>query len=86
MTEQLYAYRWGNNPKRATLKGRTCRVLGRAKMNTCLIEFVDGGQREIVSRNAIRKVTPVRGAQHRRPAVRDSDRLPSLGDSVHQAG
>lgn len=55
MDEQLYVYRWGNNEKRATMKGRICRVLGRGQMNSCLIEFVDNGQCEVTSRNALRK-------------------------------
>ena len=54
---QLYTYEWGNNEKRKTLKGRVCKVMGRAEhMGTILIEFVDTGQQEIVSRRAIRKV------------------------------
>jgi hypothetical protein len=46
-------YVWGNNPKRATLKGRRCRVIARGAKNSCLIEFEDG-RREIVSRYAVR--------------------------------
>jgi hypothetical protein len=49
-----YIYVWGNNPKRATMKGRKCKVVARGAMNSCLVEFEDG-QREVVSRNAIRK-------------------------------
>ncbi len=49
-----YYYAWKNNEKRATMYRRPCRVLVRGKMNSCLIEFIDG-QREVVSRNAIRK-------------------------------
>jgi len=61
MTEQLYTYVWGNTKNevgrnRLKLKGRTCRLLGRMKMNSCVIEFVDNGQREVVSRNSLRKV------------------------------
>ena len=56
MAEQLYEYRWGNNPKRANMKGRVCRVLARSKKNSCLIEFIDTGQKEITSRNALRKI------------------------------
>ena len=55
MTEFPYYFAWGNNPKRATMKGRKCRVIVRGKMNSCEIEF-ENGQKEIVSRNAIRKV------------------------------
>ena len=50
----LYIYRWGNNPKRATLKGRCCRLLVRGRANSALVEF-DDGQREIISRNALRR-------------------------------
>jgi len=53
---QKYIYRWGNNEKRKTLKNRLCFVLCRGSMNTCLIEFEDNHQREVVSRNAVRKV------------------------------
>jgi len=54
---KLYTYAWGNNSKRATLKGRVCRVLARLKKNSIVIEFVDNEQREVVSRNAIRRYT-----------------------------
>jgi len=57
MADQRYTYCWANNPKRATLKGRICRMVGRGKMNSCLVEF-ENGQREVISRNAIRKVKP----------------------------
>jgi hypothetical protein len=52
-----YIYVWGNNPKRATMKGRKCKVVARGAMNSCMVEFEDG-QREIVSRNSIRKIKP----------------------------
>ena len=47
-------YAWRNNEKRLTMYRRKCRVVVRGKMNSCLVEFEDG-QREVVSRNAIRK-------------------------------
>lgn len=50
-------YIWGNNPKRAELKGRSCRILCRLAMNSACVEF-EGGQREIVSRNALRRYLP----------------------------
>jgi hypothetical protein len=50
-----YRYCWRNNLKRETLYGRRCRVIVRGRANSALVEFEDG-QREIVSRNAIRKV------------------------------
>ncbi len=43
-------YRWGNNSKRVTMKGRECKIISRAKrMGSICIEFLDTGQREIVS-------------------------------------
>ena len=51
----IYRYSWGNNPKRATLKNRLCRIIAAGKKNSVMIEFADG-QREIVSRRALRKV------------------------------
>ena len=55
MTIQLYKFMWGNNAKRATLKGRKCKVVCRGKMNSAMVEF-ENGQREVISRNALRKV------------------------------
>ena len=53
--EYPYYFPWKNNSKRKTLYKRKFKVLARGKMNSCLVEFVNG-QREIISRNAIRKV------------------------------
>ncbi len=55
MTFDRY-YSWRNNPKRLTLHGRLCRVLARGKLNSVLIEFTNG-QREVVSRFAVRKLS-----------------------------
>ena len=52
---QIYLYRWGNNPVRATLKGRRCRIVARGALNSCLIEFLDTGDRFITSRNALQR-------------------------------
>ena len=49
-----YVYSWGNNEKRAGLRGRTCRVVARGRMNSVLVEFEDG-RREVVSRYALRR-------------------------------
>ena len=57
MTAYLYIYSWRNNPKRETLYGRLCRVIFRSAKNSALVEF-ENGQREVISRNAIRKETP----------------------------
>ena len=54
---QMYVYRWGNNPKRALLKGRRCRMLARLSRNSAVVSFVDTNQEEVVSRNALRKAT-----------------------------
>lgn len=51
-----YRYAWHNNAKRQTLYLRACRVLARGKMNSALVEFEDNRQREIVSRNALRRL------------------------------
>lgn len=53
MSEQLYVFRW-DRPALQGYKGKLCRVLVRGKMNSCMIEFLDG-KRSIVSRNALRK-------------------------------
>jgi len=50
-----YYYCWRNNSKRQTLHGRKFRVLVRLAMNSDLVEF-ENGQREVISRNAKRKV------------------------------
>jgi hypothetical protein len=47
-------YSWKNNPKRKSLYCNRCRILARGKMNSILIEF-ENGQREIVSRYAVRR-------------------------------
>jgi hypothetical protein len=49
-----YTYAWKNNEKRATLHGRALRVLARGAMNSALVEF-ENGQREVISRNALRR-------------------------------
>ena len=49
-----YVYRWGDNPRRAQLKGRRCKVIGRMHMNSVYVEF-ENGEREVVSRNALRR-------------------------------
>jgi hypothetical protein len=52
MTHIFY---WGNNPKRATLKGRSCRILASGKMRSILVMF-ENGQKEIVDRWSIRRL------------------------------
>ena len=38
-----YRYAWGNNPVRAALKGRECRLLATGTRNTVLIEMCNTG-------------------------------------------
>ena len=38
-----------------TLKGRKCKVLKRLKLNSCIVKFIDNGQIECISRNALRR-------------------------------
>ena len=52
---KIYRYVWGNNEKRITLKGRKCRIIATGKMRSCCVEFLDNGQREIVSLTALRR-------------------------------
>lgn len=48
-------YAWGNNPVRAELKGRRCRIVVVARrMGSVLLEFEDG-RRVITSRRAVRR-------------------------------
>jgi hypothetical protein len=53
-----YRYCWKNNEKRAALYGRFCRVVVRSIANSALVEFV-GGQKEVISRNALRRTKEV---------------------------
>lgn len=49
-----YVYRW--RKYRPELHGRRCAVIARGPLNSALVEF-EGGERHIVSRNALRKAT-----------------------------
>lgn len=59
MSNYPYVYRFKplqyGVPKYKDLFGQRCRVLARGKMNSALVEF-ENGTREIISRNALRKV------------------------------
>lgn len=37
-------YRWGNNPRRAELKGRACVILARGTKGSVLLRFLDTGE------------------------------------------
>jgi hypothetical protein len=50
----LYVYTWGNNERRAMLKGRGCVVEARGAMGTVLVRFPDNGERVTTSSRALR--------------------------------
>jgi hypothetical protein len=56
MAEPVYVFAWGNNERRAQLKGRRCRVLVRGGKGTVLVEFLDSGERVTCSFRALRAV------------------------------
>lgn len=71
MKNTIYIFAWGNNSKRAKLKGRACKILNDEVLNdspaavqagvliltrSCEVVFVDTGQHEIVSRRALRAI------------------------------
>lgn len=55
MVEVTHIYVWGNNARRAELKGRLCRVVARGRKGSVLVEFADGEQ-VITDRKAVRRV------------------------------
>jgi len=54
--ETIYKYAWGNNEKRRSLQGRLCRIVTSGKKNTVLVEFIDTGMMELVSRRALWRI------------------------------
>ena len=58
-----YFYAWGNNPVRAALKGRKCKLLATGTRNTVLIEMCDTGERVTTSRRALRKTNSGNAAE-----------------------
>ena len=50
----MYVYAWGNNERRATMKGRRCVVEARGAMGTVLVRFLDTGERVTTSSRALR--------------------------------
>ena len=59
-----HRFAWGNNPKRATLKGRECKILASGKMNSIVVEFEDG-QKECVSHQQ-EDMCPISGPDEQR--------------------
>jgi len=54
MSEWPYRYAWGNNPVRARLKGKRCRILKTGRRMSVMVEFEDG-TKVVTSRRALRK-------------------------------
>jgi hypothetical protein len=48
-------FAWGNDERRAALKGRRCVVLAQGAMSTVLVRFLDTGERVTTSRRALRR-------------------------------
>lgn len=68
VSPQVWLYAWGNNERRAELKGRTCTVLATGRLRSCLVEF-ENGERVVTSQRALRKTeggsrTAVQGQWH----------------------
>lgn len=53
-TRRTYRYAWGNNERRAELKGRECVIEAAGRMNTVLVRFLDNDERVTTSRRALR--------------------------------
>jgi len=51
-----YEFVWGNNERRARLKGRRCVVEARGSMRSVLVRFLDTGERTVTSARALRRV------------------------------
>lgn len=64
-----YIFCWGNNARRAALKGRACRIVASGGMGSALVEF-ESGERVLTSRRALRKTgkldRPVNPIEERR--------------------
>ena len=59
----MHVYAWGNNPRRAELKGRRCVVEARGRMGTVLVRFLDTGERVTTSYRALRMEEPEVGLE-----------------------
>jgi hypothetical protein len=58
VNDQVYVYVWGKNARSAELKGRECIVLVRGTMNSALVQFLDTGEKVVISRSALRRRPP----------------------------
>jgi hypothetical protein len=48
-------YVWGNNSRRAELRGRRCVVLAHGALGSVLVQFLDSGEKVVTSRRAVRR-------------------------------
>lgn len=53
LADLVFTFRWGNNERRAQLKGRCCVVEARGTKNTVLVRFLDTGERVTTSWRAL---------------------------------
>jgi hypothetical protein len=51
----VYVYAWGNNERRAQLRGRECVIEARGAMRTILVRFLDTDERVTTSARAVRR-------------------------------
>jgi hypothetical protein len=51
----IFTFAWGNNPRRAELEGRRCRIVARGRMGTVLVRFEDSGEHVTCSFRALRR-------------------------------
>lgn len=58
MADFSMVYSWRNNPVRAALAGRRCRVLCCGRMYSALVEF-ENGEQVVTSRRAVRRAKEV---------------------------
>jgi hypothetical protein len=56
MPERAYTYAWGNNSRRAMLKGRECVIEASGSRCSALVRFIDTGERIVTSRRALRRI------------------------------
>ena len=56
----VYYYAWKNNEKRRMMYRRLCKVMVRGALNSCLVQFLDNGEREVVSRNSLRRFVHIK--------------------------
>ena len=53
----VYVYAWGNNARRAELRGRECVLEATGNLGTALVRFLDTGERVTTSRRALRRLS-----------------------------